>query len=893
MATILYVDQDEAAQKFVESTLGKQYNVITATDGPTAIQYCAIIQPDLVLMDLTLADIDSRKLASRLKMFMPQTPLLVIADEAETLVSSADGFLAKPLDIEKLRQSVQLLLPAPPKLSELTPASLSDDKIVQQFEAQIATLNQANQRLASINAISALISSSLDLEHLTDQILAQIHKTIAFDSATLFLLKGDILEAAAARGFSEYRRGMNTYRRSKHNSAWQVVDDKLPLIINDVRQSEFWEPRPELSKVRSWLGVPLIYKDRIVGVLTLDRNEPNAFTRADARYVFTLAYQIAIAVENAQLFEEWEKQSTRLKLINEVAREINTILDVDNLFDALAGAIFERLKYDRVAILAVDPTRSFLVLKAIYGQASPQLKPDIYQQDIKVGLVGKVARTGRSLLLHDTSQDDSFFSIEDLAVRSELIVPIFVGDQVKAVINVERDFPNGFGDQDLWTLSSLASQAATVIENAQLYRQVQAYSNKLERTVVARTQRLQAIKKISQVVSQGLAVDELLAVVGQGIGQVFTSKASDEVQVAIGLIDGVDILLKTIYRAGDKDNKQVDVSSDQDVLDADHVLRVKINPETTLGQVIDQAKPVIINDFDTQKDVQADDPFSLTQAVEMTNSVMIAPLISGGKMIGLIKVESNVSNVFDESDLETLESLTFQVASAIEHARLLQTTREIAIVEERTRLARDMHDGVAQNLAYLLIQVDRCLNMVEEGGKLEAQLERTYALLKQNIDELRRNIFDLRPVALEGKSLFEVLENFVTEFGQRWHLKTTCVVDNESPEVSPEVESTLYRIVQEALSNAQQHAQCRQLSVSLAVEDNRWITMEVKDDGLGFEMSQLDQDLDKPQSKGLGLVSMRERANTVGGHLTVESIQRQGTRVFARLPVRRELGIRI
>jgi signal transduction histidine kinase len=268
-----------------------------------------------------------------------------------------------------------------------------------------------------------------------------------------------------------------------------------------------------------------------------------------------------------------------------------------------------------------------------------------------------------------------------------------------------------------------------------------------------------------------------------------------------------------------------------------------------------------------------------------------------------------VANAFDESDVETLESLAFQLASAVEHARLLQKTREIAIVEERTRLARDMHDGVAQNLAYLLIQVDRCLNTVEEGSKLEEQLEQISALLKQNIEEIRRNIFDLRPVELEGKSLFEVLENFVVEFGQRWNLKTTCVVEGDFGEVSPEVESSLYRILQETLSNARQHGQCTQLSVKVAIKDNQWVTLEVQDDGQGFDIDQVTQELHqnrsqnqrpgqsesvddqaRPRSKerrsrGLGLTSMRERVQRVGGQLTVDSQRSQGTRVFAMLPL--------
>jgi GAF domain-containing protein/CheY-like chemotaxis protein/two-component sensor histidine kinase len=1073
MATILYVDHDQATQKLIQKSLSEQYNVIIAADGPTAVQYCAMIQPDLVLIDLALPDIEGHELVSRLKMFMPQTPILVIGndnlegDKSLSFGPNFDGFLNKPIQVDELLQGVHAVLPPLAPLPELlTP--LPDDQAVKQFQFQITALNQANQRLASLNAISALIGTSLDVEHLMDEILAQVQKTIDFDSATLLLLKGDFLEAAASRGFSEYRRGMNIYRRNEKNSAWHAVKNKLPLIIKDVTQSEYWEPRPELSRIRSWLGVPLIYKDRVVGVLTLDKNEPDAFTDTDARYVFTLAYQIGIAVENAQLFEEWEDQATRLKLINEVAREISTILEMNNLFEALAKAIYERLHYDRVVILQVDETRSFLILKAIYGEASSSLIPGHYRQSIDVGLIGKAVRLGQSLLVNDVSKDSDVLTIEGMEIKSELVVPIFVENQVEAVITIDQGYAGGFSDHDLWTLNSLASQAATAlanarlyrdlaqrlrdlavlndasqaltstialdellavitdrvciallaengyvllvdssddkltlaaasgsgvadlgaaklsihlklfeqailegvpclfkltpenphlfaeldqilsrkiqtmlvaplktrgiiiglvilinkqtgdfgtndlnllgalsqlmagaVENAQLFRQIHAYSDKLERTVQARTERLQAIKKISQVVSRGLDLDELLVVVGRDISQIFTPEFTQQgdVQVIIGLVDGSNLALQKIYdpallsldaSAHGRQKSPPSAALARKSIRSARVPTLKIKPEKLTGQVIHQAKPVILNREDTQNLYRLE----LGEIAEQICTVMMAPLITGGKTIGLIMVASQMLHAFDESDLETLESLAFQVASAVEHAQLLQKTREIAIVEERTRLARDMHDGVAQNLAYLLIQVDRCLNMVEEGGKLEKQLEQISGLLKQNIEEIRRNIFDLRPVELEGKSLFEVLKNFVGEFGQRWNLKTTCVVDGEFVEVSPEIESSLYRILQEVLSNARQHANCSQLSVKVSVKDNQWVTLEVQDDGQGFDLNrqirpdQQDQDSSKKRrSRGLGLISMRERAQRVGGQLIVDSQPNRGTCVFAKLPL--------
>jgi signal transduction histidine kinase len=602
--------------------------------------------------------------------------------------------------------------------------------------------------------------------------------------------------------------------------------------------------------------VPLIYKNRVVGVLTLDKNEPNAFKDGDARYVFTLAYQIAIAVENAQLFEEWEEQATRLKLINEVAQEINTFLDVDELFVALAQAIYDRLAYDSVTIFQIDETRSLLTLKAVAGSYQPTVEVNRYQQDLQQGLIGQAIQSGRPLLINNLAEQADKRFIEGLAVRSVLIVPLAVGTQVEAVICVGRDVTGGFTDQDLWTLSSLGSQAAIAVKNAWLYRSLDAYSDTLERTIEARTQRLQAIRQISQLVSQGLSIDELLKVVHGGLVQIFTAAGVAEVEVTIGLRNGAKINL----------NRR---------------LTIKIDPATLVGQVINQARSKLLSQ------VKRQNLYALPAgaADETIESLLMAPLIAGGKVIGLIMVESQTPELFDESDLETLDTLAFQIASAIEHARLLQKTREMAIVDERTRLARDMHDGIAQNLAYLLIQVDRALNMVEDGSKVAGQLEQISSLLKQNIDELRRHIFDLRPLDLEGKPIFEVLERFVTEFGQRWNLKTTCTIQSQAAEMSPEVERTLYRILQEALSNARQHAQCKQLTVNLVVVDQEWVSLEVCDDGLGFEVTQSGQRPDQRPGKGLGLTSMRERAQRVGGQLRVESGPDRGARVVAVLPL--------
>ncbi len=866
MTTILYIDPDPAAQQSLQAALGQTYNLVTVSDGPAAIQYCAMIQPDLVLLDAGLADIDVAELTLRLKMFMPQTPLLILGD-SQTVVAGADGYLPRSGGAPELRQKVRSLLPPPPAPPEISEPLLSE-KTLEQFERQILALNQANQRLASLNAISALIGTSLDLENLTDEILQQIQKTVDFDSATLFLLKGNILEAAASRGFLDFQRGLNVYPKSQRNSAWRVVINKLPLIINDVTRSDYWEPRPELGQVRSWLGVPLIFKDRVVGVLTLDKNEANAFTDADARFVFTLAFQIAITVENAQLFQEWENQATRLKLINEVNQKITTTLDTGQLYNTLAQAIVNRLGYDRAAIFEMAPRRDALLLRAYFARpqlAAEPLAPNDFRCPLNAGLIGRAVQSEQPLLVSEILEPTQ--ALAGMAVQSALILPLFVGNRIEAVINIDSQLAHRFNDHDLWTLSSVATQTATVLENARLYHGIDAYSEMLEKTVLARTQRLQAIKQISQVISQSVSLDDLLTVVGREIGRIFTAADAEPVQVATALISGGRLAVRVISNS--------DGPAGQN----------RFNNETyplvfasAVGQVVQSARPEILKNVDLGRIYDSASPAS----AQAQNALMLAPLNTAGKTIGVIMVIGQLSGMFDHDDLETLESVAFQVASAIEYARLLRKTKDMAIVDERTRLARDMHDGVAQNLAYLLIQVDRCLNLVDEDSKLEQQLEMIGSLLQQNIDELRRNIFDLRPIEFEGKSLFEVLENFVLEFGRRWNLQVSCQVRGQAANVPTEVESSLYRIVQEALSNARQHANCRQVTVDVSVKDDQWIVLRIEDDGQGFDAAELQSDV---RGHGLGLVSMRERAESVDGRLSIESRPAAGTRIVAQLPL--------
>ncbi|MFQ5578512.1 MAG: sensor histidine kinase, partial [Anaerolineae bacterium] len=197
--------------------------------------------------------------------------------------------------------------------------------------------------------------------------------------------------------------------------------------------------------------------------------------------------------------------------------------------------------------------------------------------------------------------------------------------------------------------------------------------------------------------------------------------------------------------------------------------------------------------------------------------------------------------------------------------------------------ARDMHDGIAQNLAYLLLQVDRALDMAgTDTAKLESQLEKISGVITQNIEELRRHIFNLRPVGLEGRSIFKVIRQMAAEFADQFSIKTDCRIIGAEIDLPSDVEASLYRIFQEALSNIQRHARCRQVWITLKTGADKTVELTLEDDGAGFDPSKITS---SPfQYHGLGLVSMQERIRNLGGTLEIESAPGHGTRIRICVP---------
>jgi signal transduction histidine kinase len=233
---------------------------------------------------------------------------------------------------------------------------------------------------------------------------------------------------------------------------------------------------------------------------------------------------------------------------------------------------------------------------------------------------------------------------------------------------------------------------------------------------------------------------------------------------------------------------------------------------------------------------------------------------------------------FDERDEKVISVLAAHAAIAIENARLFEASRELSVIEERNRLARELHDAMTQNLFSLSLTAEAASGLVRaDPARAEAEIDRVRKLARDTQAELRSLVFELRPPDLEADGLVATVRKDLEVLGRAHGLRADLQVDS-TLELDSAVEIELYRIVQEALNNAVRHAHAKSIAVDVDAGGGT-VTITVRDDGVGF-----DPGARAIRERRLGLTSMRERAEGLGGKVVVDSLPGSGTTVRVEVP---------
>ncbi len=267
-------------------------------------------------------------------------------------------------------------------------------------------------------------------------------------------------------------------------------------------------------------------------------------------------------------------------------------------------------------------------------------------------------------------------------------------------------------------------------------------------------------------------------------------------------------------------------------------------------------------------------------------SSLTVPVMSHGRVLGnLALVEDGEPARFDADDEETLRRFATLAALAIENARLHRQIQALAVTEERERIAREMHDSLAQVLGYVNTKAQATEAFLERGQteKAAAQLGQLSAAARAAYADVREGILGLRASPGEARTFIETLREYLTQWQEQSGVAVALVTDPAAgfaPRLTPHGEVQLLRIIQEALANVRKHAAATRAEVRLAVADG-CLEVSVSDDGGGFDPDALG----RTAVPRFGLATMRERAEAIGGTLSISSTIGDGTRVAAVVPI--------
>jgi signal transduction histidine kinase len=369
----------------------------------------------------------------------------------------------------------------------------------------------------------------------------------------------------------------------------------------------------------------------------------------------------------------------------------------------------------------------------------------------------------------------------------------------------------------------------------------------------------------------------VLAALGAAVRTVATEASLDRVlhQLATSARELVDARYAAIgvpEPEGDRFAKFVTVGMSDELIE-----RIGPLPRThgLLAAMLSETEPYRTDD------ITADPRFGWwPSAHPRMGSFLGVPIVSKGDVIGAFYLTDKESApAFTEADEANVALLASHAAIVIDHARLFEDSRELALVAERARLARELHDAMSQALFSLQLSAETATRLLRtDAERAEAELGTVRQLARQIVSELRSVVDGLRPADLEQDGLVAVLRSQFAVAGRAHGVEVALDTPGEPPELGPDDEHQVLRILQEAVTNALRHAKATRVAVTLA-DERGTVVARVVDDGVGFDPSAR-----VLRARRLGLTSMQDRAEALGGALAIDSAPGRGTTVELRVP---------
>lgn len=624
---------------------------------------------------------------------------------------------------------------------------------------------------------------------------------------------------------------------------------------------------------------PVRSRDGIQGfvVLGFPRAQRDSVDRATI--VQLIADDLQGLVSTSAHARQIERIKSHLSLVHRLGQQVTSIHDSSKLFEEITRLIHRSLGYQHIQLLLTDETTQRIELEHVTGPYAEAMLEAGFSEPIGRGIVGRVAQTGQLWMSQDVTRDAHFVSNALLpSTASELALPLRLGQRVIGVLDIQSDQPHAFRRDDVILLQTIADQIAPAIEQHRLFA-----AERRERSLA------DTLAEVSRIISSRLEQSHVLDAVLRQLRRVVPYRGSRVT------LRGDDGRMRVVAATGFPDNSKVKQFS-------------FLPEEAPLSSpVMQEHRTLIIGD------VRDESRWVWQPGTEQIVSWCSAPLVHGKECIGWLCVDWPEPGFFTAEHGRVVRAFADQSVVAIENARLFERARELSDIleykvndrtrqlrdahdeiaqkatelqalwrrlidvqeQERQRIAYDLHDSVAQSILASTYKLHAIRRRVADNPDLTQRLIDCQQTLDATLQEMKQIIYALRPTLLDELGLVAALESYAGSLEKHDAPKVNLTIEGAPFPLPPDVELAIFRIVQEACQNSLRHAAGSVLELELEFSDDR-VKVRISDDGEGFVSQQ--------QSPGLGLVGIRERSQSVGGELAIDTAPGKGTSVILTVP---------
>jgi signal transduction histidine kinase len=537
----------------------------------------------------------------------------------------------------------------------------------------------------------------------------------------------------------------------------------------------------------------------------------------------------------------------RMRALLDAGVALTSELSLDALLQRLVETAAELTEARYAALGVIDPTGTELERFVTTG-IDPQTHAAIGDLPRGKGILGALIRDAVTLRLHDLSADPRSvgFPSHHPPMRTFLGVPVLLrGVAYGNLYLTEKAGGADFTQEDEEIVQLLASQAAVAIENARLYESATRWS-----------QQLQSLVEVGSALARETELSGLLDLIARRLRE---------------LIGARSVLIVLPTEEGDL---RVEAADGEE---ADQFLGMRLERDASKsGRVLERRRSERLDSLLDDPEVNRD--FARLMGMR---AALYVPLVVGERAIGVVEAFDKLAadRRFSQEDLRVAETFAVQAGIAVDTtARVARDVLRRAVQGqelERRRLARELHDETGQALTSILLGLS-ALEDAKDAKALRAAIQEVKDLAVATLQDVRRLAVELRPAALDDFGLAAALERLTENFKEQTGLAVELESGLGDERLPADIETVLYRLVQEALTNVVKHAHAERVSIVLQRKE-RAVTAVIEDDGRGFS--------DGRGEGGLGFLGMRERVALVNGRLRIESSANAGTTLLVEVPL--------